>query len=133
MGIMEQGDSYVFNGGTTGWCFGLAGDPQVQQVTRNLIERLDKLPVRREFQPRLWAYPNPTSHLVTLELLGDPGPLQVYGVDGRWVARLETRWLSPKRSEVTWDFRDDGGRRLAPGAYWVRSDEGKSRRIIYLR
>jgi hypothetical protein len=133
MGIMEQGDSYVFNGGTTGWCFGLAGDPQVQQVTRNLIERLDKLPVRREFQPRLWAYPNPTSRLVTLELLGDPGPLQVYAVDGRCVARLETRWLSPKRSEVTWDFRGDDGRRLVPGAYWVRWDEGKSRRIIYLR
>ena len=40
MGTFTKGKGRVFNAGTTDWCYGLDTDPQVQQVTRNVIRWL---------------------------------------------------------------------------------------------
>jgi len=39
MGLFERGAGSVVNAGTTDWVYGLDDDPQVQQVTNNIIER----------------------------------------------------------------------------------------------
>ncbi len=39
MGVFDRGAGSVFNAGTTDWVYGLDRDPQVQQVTGNVIER----------------------------------------------------------------------------------------------
>ena len=39
MGVYQRGGT-VFNAGTTDWCYGLDRDPLVQQVTRNVLNRL---------------------------------------------------------------------------------------------
>jgi hypothetical protein len=40
MATFTKGKGRVFNAGTTDWCYGLDSDPQVQQVTRNVIRWL---------------------------------------------------------------------------------------------
>ena len=41
MGLFQRGGT-VFNAGTTDWAYGLDSDPLVQQVTRNVLERLSR-------------------------------------------------------------------------------------------
>jgi hypothetical protein len=128
MGIMERGDSFVFNGGTTGWCWGLPQDPLVQQVTRNLIDRLpDRLPVSPP--GRLLLYPNPARESVSLEVTGQPAlrPLGVYDLAGRRVAMI-----SPRR-HFSWRIGDAAGRDLPSGAYWIVPEGGKPVRFVHVR
>lgn len=40
MGTFRRGKGTVFNAGTTDWAYGLDADPLVQQVTRNVLDRL---------------------------------------------------------------------------------------------
>lgn len=79
--------------------------------------------------------PNPSTGRVqfrfTLPSAGR-ADLVVYGADGRRVRAL-FRGESPAGPHaVTWDGRDDGGRRVPPGAYWARLDAaGRSlRRVV---
>jgi len=39
MGLFQRGGT-VFNAGAADWAYGLDHDPQVQQVTRNVLDRL---------------------------------------------------------------------------------------------
>lgn len=122
MGIMERGRSFVFNGGTTGWCWGLPRDPQVQRVTRNLIDRLaTNGPGTCPAALRVW--PNPTSGALTLEVGGFPRAerVEVYGAGGGRVASFASH------RTVRWDFRDTAGRALPSGAYWVVAGERRAR------
>ncbi len=41
MGLFQRGGT-VFNAGTTDWAYGLDSDPLVQQVTKNVLERLSR-------------------------------------------------------------------------------------------
>ena len=41
MGLFQRGGT-VFNAGTTDWAYGLDGDPLVQQVTKNVLDRLSQ-------------------------------------------------------------------------------------------
>jgi hypothetical protein len=122
MGIIERGRSFVFNGGTTGWCWGLPRDPQVQRVTRNLVERLAAgAPGIGAATLRVW--PNPTRGDLTLELGGAPRAerVEVYGAGGRQVASF------PSHRTVSWNFRDAAGRALPSGAYWVVAGDRRAR------
>jgi hypothetical protein len=40
MAVFTRGEGMVFNAGSANWCYGLAADPLVEQITRNVIERL---------------------------------------------------------------------------------------------
>ncbi len=42
MGIFERGGGQVFNAGTTGWGGRLTADPAVEQITRNVLDRLGR-------------------------------------------------------------------------------------------
>jgi hypothetical protein len=37
-----RGEGTVFNVGSTDWCYGLDADPLIQQVTRNVLNRLSR-------------------------------------------------------------------------------------------
>ena len=39
MGVHQPGGT-VFTAGTTEWAWGVAGDPVIERVTRNLLDRL---------------------------------------------------------------------------------------------
>ena len=142
MGIVERGRGFIFDCGTVGWCWGLPRDPGVEQVTRNLIQRLPSAAPRLSGAPAagLRIVPNPATQSVTilapLTFVPDSPlglqSLQVFGVDGRRVASLPTRWYSPLRSEATWDLRDAAGEPLPAGVYWVRIP-GASARLVRLK
>ena len=122
MGILEQGDSFVFNGGTTGWCWGLPRDPQVQRVTRNLIDHLaPSVPGAAAATLRIW--PNPARSQITMEIGGLPRPqrVDVFAVDGGRVASF------PAHRSVRWDFRGADGRALPSGTYWLAAGERRAR------
>ena len=85
------------------------------------------------------ARPNPFVGSATLELRlakASPVSLVVFGVDGRKVRTLASgRWEAGMRS-LTWDGRDEGGRRVPAGIYFVQltTDQGRfTRRVISLR
>jgi hypothetical protein len=74
------------------------------------------------------GYPNPFSDRTTLAyVLETPGRVEVsvYDGTGRRVRRLTERVASAGRHEVVWDGRDEAGRALAPGTYFVRLVAGR--------
>jgi hypothetical protein len=50
--------------------------------------------------------------------------LAVFDVAGRLVTRLEAGVRGPGAREIEWDGRDGTGRRVAPGTYFIRLDDG---------
>lgn len=82
--------------------------------------------------------PQPFTKRATVEVYVDAptrGTLDVFDVSGRRVRRLAEGRLSAGAQRFTWDGRDEGGRRVAAGAYWIRLDTdrgGDTRRIIRL-
>jgi hypothetical protein len=71
----------------------------------------------------LWpAGPNPTRAATTLRFelpRAQPVEIRVYDVAGRSIRVLGSRVLPPGRHELRWDCRDDRGRGVASGTYWV--------------
>jgi hypothetical protein len=135
MGIMDRGDSFVWNGGTTGWCWGLAEDPSVQQITRNLIDRLPDRPPALFNRPAIRVFPNPSSGPVTMDCegLSPSARIDLITIAGRRVVSLKPISLGEGRSYATWSFRDDAGRALPSGIYWVRAGNAKGVGIVRLR
>jgi len=73
--------------------------------------------------------PNPVARLARFAFtLGGTDParvsLEVFTLEGRRVATLAAGELPAGRHERTWDLRESGGRRVAPGVYFVRLDRG---------
>ena len=50
----------------------------------------------------------------------EPVSLEVYDFSGRLVRSLVRGWLEPGERRLTWDGRDNEGRRMAPGVYFAR-------------
>jgi len=77
--------------------------------------------------------PNPAVGTTRFEI-ALPGPasvrLDVFDVSGRRVRRLMDGPRGPGTAAVTFDLRDDGGARLAPGIYLVRARLGEA---VFLR
>jgi len=78
----------------------------------------------------LWldpAAPNPTREGIRIRFgLAEPGWVEavVADVSGRIVRSLAPASMTAGGHELTWDGRDDWGRRLAPGIYFVRVRAG---------
>ncbi len=78
-------------------------------------------PVRPR-EPALRASPNPFSTRTAISLqptANSPTEARIYNAPGRLVRTLSS--LLPAPSSLTWDGRDQTGRRLPAGAYFVRS------------
>lgn len=84
--------------------------------------------------PRLRVSPNPALGPARIELsgVGAPGAkLAVHDVAGR----VRRSLALDAAGRATWDLRDDSGRRVRPGLYWVRLAAGGTRpsRAIVVR
>jgi hypothetical protein len=85
------------------------------------IEVAPAVPRRTGLDP---AVPNPFNPTTTLRFgVAQPGPVQllIHDVRGRIVRTLvRAAHLEPGWRQVTWDGRDDRGRRVASGVYHAR-------------
>ncbi len=81
---------------------------------------------------RLRAWPNPFHDRVRIQGAGAAGPLtevEIFDVQGRRVRLVR----GPGLSGLAWDGRDDTGRRVPPGTYFVRRrDTGEATRVVRL-
>ena len=85
----------------------------------------------------LLVSPNPTGGQVQISLSGDRsgarGQLAVYSVNGTRVRSL----VLDSAGRVTWDLRDDGGRQVVAGVYFVRMEPGTGpsgiQRVVVVR
>jgi subtilisin family serine protease len=84
-------------------------------------------------------HPNPFNPATTISF-ALPGAgavdLAVYSVDGRRVRTLVRQDLPAGQHEVTWNGRDEGGRRVASGTYVYRlkaNDEVQVRRMVLVK
>jgi len=76
----------------------------------------------------LGAFPVPFSTDVTLSLYATgttPARIDVYDLQGRRVFRLYEGSLPIGKTEIRWEGRDDAGRSVAAGWYFVRSTMGE--------
>ena len=67
--------------------------------------------------------PNPTSEHVSLSgalLAGNHSLVTVHDLNGRLIATLRDGATSPSSDRLTWDLRDQHGRRVPTGLYFVR-------------
>jgi hypothetical protein len=72
---------------------------------------------------RLTVHPNPFSRTIAIGYSVDrasPVSVRVYDVTGRLVRAFDDSAAEPGRSSWSWDGRDDSGRRVPPGVYFVR-------------
>ncbi|MCA9757748.1 MAG: hypothetical protein KDA27_18245 [Candidatus Eisenbacteria bacterium] len=116
----------VFHAGTTWWCWGLADDDAVQQVTWNLIHRERRAASLTGGTSYLSVEPNPSRGSVDLLWHGvsdAPDRVELYSVDGR---RLNALSLEPtgEGAKTRWDFRDADGSDVPPGVYFARTSRG---------
>jgi hypothetical protein len=85
------------------------------------------------------VFPNPIHGLANVEFsLAEPGRVSVtmYGVDGRAVRRLSSGAREAGRYRLTWDGRDDSGRLVPSGIYFVHmttAREKMSRRVVFVK
>jgi hypothetical protein len=91
-------------------------------------------------RPRLAVFPNPTRDGAFVRYLGpiseEAVHLAVYGVRGDVVRTLATGRPGPGTHEIRWDGRDEGGRRVAAGVYFVRllcAGAAREEKLILLR
>ena len=88
---------------------------------------------------RWTASPNPTQGPIHFGLpMSDATPvmLTIHDLHGRQVRVLTASGGATGRADVAWDLRDDAGRPVAAGIYFVRSSNGESphgiRRVVVL-
>jgi hypothetical protein len=112
-----------------------AGSPRVQQTA-------PAVSAAPEAAPRVVALnrpvPNPSSGAIRVRLgLPREGPaeLSVFDLAGRLVARVAAERRPAGWHDLTWDGRDQNGRAVASGAYFLRLTAGATvtRRIVILR
>jgi hypothetical protein len=90
-------------------------------------------------RPALTVGPNPAQAGTTIRYLvpaTTTSRLAVYDPQGRIVRSFETAPSASGWHEVTWDGRDDGGRPVASGSYWVRlwtPGEMRTVRVVTIR
>jgi pimeloyl-ACP methyl ester carboxylesterase len=103
-----------------------------------VVDRLDSEPQTVSTR-MVGAYPNPFNATTTVvfELAGQQDvSVQIFDLRGRLVRTLEEGTLGDGRHEKIWDGRDDAGRTLASGAYFVRvraGDRSEFSKILLLK
>jgi hypothetical protein len=135
MGIIDRGASFVWNSGTTGWCWGLAADPAVQRITMNLIDHLPNDPPSHPTRPRIRVFPNPARGSVTVDFASGTASsgADVISPAGRRVANLRVFALGGGRAHAIWSFHDEEGRDLPSGVYWIRARGVVDAAIVHIR
>lgn len=77
-------------------------------------------------------FPNPSREGTTLRFTlsaSSPVTLRVLDAAGRQVREIRPGVLEPGDHSLAWDARDDSGRRLAPGVYWLEVAAGGERGV----
>ena len=76
--------------------------------------------------PKLFTiYPNPFKEMVEIRFGSDYAKnvdLKIYDIDGRCIKQFDQFTAQPL-NRVLWDCRDDSGRRVPPGVYFVHFSE----------
>jgi hypothetical protein len=86
-----------------------------------------------------YSCPNPFTETTSLALAlpeASPVTLSVYNTAGRLVRHLDQGLLPAGRHLLRWDGRDDGGRQVASGVYFLRVTAGErteDRKAVLLR
>lgn len=87
---------------------------------------------------RVLVAPNPaagTTRIAFTTSAPERACARIFDAQGRVVSRLTEGWMPPGSHVVAWNGRDDGGRALAAGTYWIRIEAGKQtgvQRIVRL-
>ena len=93
------------------------------EVAQALAPAKDLLAGERPAETRLFApEPNPTTAGAMFRFtLANAGPVEmdVYSITGQRVRRLANTTFEAGERSIRWDGMDDGGRRVAPGVYFV--------------
>jgi hypothetical protein len=107
----------------------------MKTFVRDQLERLDIPP-----KIALTHFPNPFDEQTTFYLDVPPEAvrvrLEIYNLTGQRIRTLLYEETMPGRVAISWDGRDERGRRVASGLYFCRLDIGKSRtvrKVIVLR
>ncbi len=100
--------------------------------------RTTAVPQTRNGQGRLLAFPNPFNaqiNLVVKDVAAGPVHLKIHDATGRLVRRLSGEAWSGEVA-LTWNGRDDQGRSLPSGVYFVRSqgiNKGLNSRLVLVK
>ncbi len=117
-----QGDDYSWSRRKDGECpFDLTDQPTPGE-SNDLSSSSPQGSV--ELVPSLRVWPNPVSGAVRVELIlpgGGPVVARVYDVRGRRVREVHKGPLPPGKQTWIWDGRDDDGRTVPQGMYWIRT------------
>ena len=101
------------------------------------VKDQEQMPDRRG--PGLHVYPNPFNPKLTISFrLNEPGPVEigVYDLLGRRVTVLYNGPVTTTQASVEWDGRNNAGRTMSSGAYFVRlvsRDGVMTRKAMLLR
>jgi hypothetical protein len=105
----------------SGWSNEIALPPQVTpSPERPLASEVEGLPTPR-------ALPNPMVAETTLEFVSPvagPARVEIFSVSGRAARAFDLGWVPAGMQRLLWDGRDDSGRPVAAGIYWVRVHTG---------
>ncbi len=118
--------------------FGLAIGDQFLVDDLAIVTNEVAVPVSGPDRPIIAAaFPNPANPAITVEFeLPRAGSARLEIIDpaGRRIRTLMDGWKETGRHQVRWDGRDEGGRAMASGTYFVRivTDAGVDRRGVSL-
>jgi len=88
---------------------------------------------------KLGCYPNPFNGTATIILSGVEGGdarIGIYDIQGRLIKELMARISQGGDKKAVWDARDNSGRRVSSGIYFVRVETPqtvKVKKLLYLR
>ena len=102
---------------TTG--HGVAQASSASMDIKTAVRQAEERPV---FQTQLAIYPNPFSEATTIQIDHIPAgqaKIEIYAASGQFVRRLNFSTNSSSKIAVKWDGRDDRGRRLPNGIYFI--------------
>ncbi len=130
--LTRQGSTFVGNddsielrqGGTAVYSLYLVEDGELLLMASRSVD-LDVMPA--VFTQLKGAYPNPFNPMTKIAFsMAEAGhvELSVYDTSGRRVARLASETYSAGDHTVTWEGRDDSGRAMASGTYFVQMKAG---------
>lgn len=122
-GSIGQADAGLLTGGSFELIGGFWGPASLPTTGTGPVA--DAIP--KVFGSRL-ASANPFHQSVSLAIelpTAQRVSVVVYGVDGRVVRRLADADDHAGRHQVHWDGNDDGGRRVAPGVYFLNLHAGR--------
>ncbi|MFO7650970.1 MAG: C25 family cysteine peptidase [bacterium] len=90
-------------------------------------------PVSAKLALRVGVSPNPLRGRATVRFtvpLGGRVSVALYDRAGRRVRSLADCEMAPGRHELSWDGRDEAGRKVAQGVYFLRLDAAGDRRVV---